>query len=469
MEEILDDYFDDDDEYCCEENEFPPIRKNRNFRTLPIKYIHRPNTSSTPIDVTEELNKRKVNIVNSFLKYPMMLTKNYFQIKFIDFMLKIAKNLIIDTISFDYTSDFSNTFFKLVSDKSLCKIIFQTTSGFVSLDGFSHSKSKDYYIKKQIPEEILFIYKNRIPIYVRHSCEYEHSCGKYLVHTLKPFNRDINFTSEFSDYILSQIKNMKRYGILYGNLDGSSQSKDELKTVSSLFHDMIYKNNDNPVRDYHHYDLVESQSVYDYISFFIQNKKLYDKKNICWKTGIALYGQPGTGKSEIIRHAAKKLDIPILVLDLKTLDSSTLHYYITQAKLNSPSILLFEDFDRLFDENKKFIKIRSGLSFDNVLNAIDGIDESEGIITLITCNDINKIDSAMVNVDKNEMCSRPGRIDKTFEIKPLCRDSRLLIARDFFNDNIDIEDIVNDGDGYTFAQFRQSCLDKLYGEITKHV
>ena len=64
--------------------------------------------------------------------------------------------------------------------------------------------------------------------------------------------------------------------------------------------------------------------------------------------------------------------------------------------------------------------------------------------------------------------SRPS-IDKTFEIKPLCHDSRLLIARDFFNDNIDIENIVNDGDGYTFAQFRQSCLDKLYGEITKHV
>ncbi len=62
------------------------------------------------------------------------------------------------------------------------------------------------------------------------------------------------------------------------------------------------------------------------------------------------------------------------------------------------------------------------LTFDCLLNCLDGVERSDGIFTIITTNDIGKVDPALGQPRKlpdgavEFISTRPGRIDKAVEL-----------------------------------------------------
>lgn len=180
------------------------------------------------------------------------------------------------------------------------------------------------------------------------------------------------------------------------------------------------------------------------IELWRNHKAWYNDKGIPWKRGWLLYGPPGTGKTALARAFAEDLNMPIYVFNLAALSNHTLMHAWSGMQVNVPCIALIEDIDNVFHGRENVArkngfmsmflppKKKDGddqeaapmtpLTFDCLLNCLDGVERSEGVFTIITTNAIDKIDPAMGQPRRlpdgsvEFISSRPGRIDKAIEL-----------------------------------------------------
>ncbi len=205
----------------------------------------------------------------------------------------------------------------------------------------------------------------------------------------------------------------------------------------------------------------------------------YLERDIPWKRGWVLYGPPGTGKSAITRTIAEDLDMPLFVYSLGQVLNEDLEQSWAEMQAHVPCIALFEDFDNVFHgrenvygkpklsdlivatsaaggangggggegggggggNNQSSVLNTGRLSFDCLLNCLDGVEKSNGIFTVITTNHIDKLDPAMGQPRKKPdgsvefISTRPGRIDKAIELGFMEDADKLRLARRIFFDN----------------------------------
>lgn len=177
----------------------------------------------------------------------------------------------------------------------------------------------------------------------------------------------------------------------------------------------------------------------------------YKRIGMPFKQTYLLYGEPGTGKSSLIKAFANETGRHCVLVQWSRIKTSSDFYKLcNQIKIDSnvlsqsEYILVFEDFDanndstikirdnlknpelqdllnKVIDNNKELLndnlsKDRSEwkiekedeLTLDAVLNALDGINELRDAVIVFTTNDIKSIDPALI---------RPGRIDRKIEMK----------------------------------------------------
>jgi hypothetical protein len=122
------------------------------------------------------------------------------------------------------------------------------------------------------------------------------------------------------------------------------------------------------------------------------------------KTSALLYGSPGNGKSFFVKYLATKYRLPVMIFTLSP-DWTNHDLLLIFSQIPRGCMVLFEDFDNYFhgrtcvlggdNKNIKF-------SFDIILNGLDGAYTThEGVIFIMTVNDIGKVDEALK--------SRPSR------------------------------------------------------------
>ncbi|WP_439631052.1 AAA family ATPase [Gemmata sp.] len=242
----------------------------------------------------------------------------------------------------------------------------------------------------------------------------------------------------------------------------------------------------------------------------------YTQRDIPWKRGWVLYGPPGTGKSAVTRAIAEDLDMPLFVYSLGQMLNEDLEQSWAEMQAHVPCIALFEDFDNVFHGRENVYgkpkladlvaasaaaKAGGGgddqgggggggggtqssvlntgkLSFDCLLNCLDGVEKSNGVFTVITTNHIDKLDPAMGQPRKKDdgtvefISTRPGRIDKAIELGYMEDADKLKLARRiFFDDEVGYRRIcrmveVEPNRKETPAQFQERCaqlaLDLLW-------
>lgn len=132
---------------------------------------------------------------------------------------------------------------------------------------------------------------------------------------------------------------------------------------------------------------------------WLNSRLWYLERNIPWKFGATLHGEPGTGKTSFIRALAYKHDLPVYVFDLSTMSSQELVDFWSHVRTESPCIAIFDDVDGVFD-GTTCLHPTHGLSFDTFLQCLSGITEVDGVATFVTTNYISKIAPAIL---------RPGR------------------------------------------------------------
>lgn len=249
----------------------------------------------------------------------------------------------------------------------------------------------------------------------------------------------------------------------------------------------------------------EVKDLIKIISLWVKSKDWYKEKNIPWKRGWLLYGPPGTGKTALARAFAEDLDMPIYFFSLAQMANNDLVKAWQSMQLNVPCIALIEDIDNVFDKRKNIAQgssflfggfsnskeigkednndgkenneIRTPLTFDTLLNCIDGVDKSDGVFTIITTNDITKIDEAIGKPKQNEeeiyefVSTRPGRIDKAIELTYMTNENKDKMAKKILSEfpvqYQEVKKYIDLEIRETPAQFQEYCAQIAIQEFWK--
>lgn len=158
----------------------------------------------------------------------------------------------------------------------------------------------------------------------------------------------------------------------------------------------------------------ESEAICKHIDNFISNIDFYKSKQINYKTGILLYGIPGTGKSSLVKAIASKYNRSICQINVGNLDKIVLSDVtaMINAEETEKYIVLLEDIDTLTLKREDIQK--NGGSYEDILNGLmqflDSNISPDNVIFVATTNHIERLDEAML---------RAGRFDLKVEVKPI--------------------------------------------------
>ena len=252
----------------------------------------------------------------------------------------------------------------------------------------------------------------------------------------------------------------------------------------------------------------EKESIMKQIDFFKNNKDWYEKRGKPYTLGICNYGLPGCGKTSFEKALCKYLNRHMIIVDfsrIKYMQEADDIFF--SERINGKLIpydkrlYVFPDIDRMTDllydtsfkkqsiektinkyKNKLNIEKDSGneellkmiisqisddndfklatvsnkqeanftpLNLSKLLNIIDGVPERTGQVIMMSANNIEKIDKALL---------RPGRIDCSINFK----EASINISKQIINTYFDVsQKQLNQHDKYLNYKFTPAQLFNL--------
>lgn len=168
---------------------------------------------------------------------------------------------------------------------------------------------------------------------------------------------------------------------------------------------------------------VDLEEIFQQIQTFFDDEEDYVEHGVPFKMNFLFHGIPGTGKTSLIYTIASHFNFDIAFLNItRDLDDNT----FTRAVTNLPdnSILVLEDIDALFVERDS----KCGVSFSTVLNVLDGMTKKHKLLTFLTTNYKDRLDSAL---------KRSGRIDYELEFSYATKKQTKAMYSYFFKEHLD--------------------------------
>ena len=182
------------------------------------------------------------------------------------------------------------------------------------------------------------------------------------------------------------------------------------------------------------------EEIFAHIDSFFENKELYASRDLTYKTGILLYGEPGTGKTSLASALATKYNRNLILLDLNTfanLDIGTL-----TACINADSdkyIVLLEDIDVIFPnlnrDSDEQLDENSRKVINKMLQFLDSQSSPNDVIFIATTNHYEKLDKAIL---------RDGRFDIKIEISLINETEAIEMIKSFEVPDSGVKSIIDE-------------------------
>ncbi len=186
---------------------------------------------------------------------------------------------------------------------------------------------------------------------------------------------------------------------------------------------------------------------------FFEREDWFRQHNLPYRRRYLLWGSPGNGKTAAIRVMAAHPHIRPFTLDLSDMaeKSADVHHAFEKAAKNTPALVILEDLDRAYPTEGKRTRERA-VSFQTLLNCLDGVGTQDGIIVVATANDPTCLDPAILK--------RPGRFDRVVQLRNPDADLR----REYYGrlnpilGGEQLEVAIEKTEGFSFAQLRETYI-----------
>lgn len=242
--------------------------------------------------------------------------------------------------------------------------------------------------------------------------------------------------------------------------------------TSSIWKQLIYVNKDGKWESQESKNtrkldtVILSENLKDEIKndmeLFVNSEEWYQHRDIPYTRGYLFYGLPGTGKTSLIKALSLFYKKHIHFLMLQNIKSDNELLELLQNINYKDSILVIEDIDAMIDivksreniekdnniifesnqdPNNKSDKEIKTITLSGLLNALDGVFNNHGRITIMTTNRPQVLDDALI---------RAGRIDIKYQFNNCDRDQIKNLYYMFFEKEASTEKL-NDIKMYSYS------------------
>ena len=158
------------------------------------------------------------------------------------------------------------------------------------------------------------------------------------------------------------------------------------------------------------------KEIREVIELPIKHPEIFEALGISQPKGVIMYGPPGTGKTLLARAVAHHTDCTFIRVSGNELvqkyigeGARMVRELFVMARQHAPSIIFMDEIDsiggqRIGDDSRGDSEVQRTML--ELLNQLDGFEESQNIKIIMATNRIDILDDALL---------RPGRIDRKIE------------------------------------------------------
>lgn len=207
------------------------------------------------------------------------------------------------------------------------------------------------------------------------------------------------------------------------------------------------------------------QELKEAVELPLTHPEIYEELGVTPPKGVILYGEPGTGKTLLVKAVAHETSATFLRL----VGSELIQKYAGEgpklvrelfrvANEHAPSIVFIDEIDAV--GTKRYDSTSGGereiqRTMLELLNQLDGFDTTSNVKVIMATNRIETLDPALI---------RPGRIDRKIffplpDQKMLRKIISIHTAKMTLAEDVNLDEIVGTKDDLTGADMKAICTE----------
>lgn len=203
---------------------------------------------------------------------------------------------------------------------------------------------------------------------------------------------------------------------------------------------------------------------------FLKNPERYNKLGGRLPKGVLLIGPPGTGKTLLARAVAGEAGVPFFYMSGSEFDevyvgvgAKRVRELFSAARAKAPAIVFIDELDAVGGKRKSRDANYHRQTLNQLLNDLDGFDQTTGVIFIAATNHPEILDKALL---------RPGRFDRHVHVELPDVRGRLAILKHHtkkirLSPDVDLSTIARGTPGFSGAEL-ENLANTAAIQASKH-